>query len=457
MLLERQAGTMGKLTLGCILALTLAGFGLAATPAVPAPATSLLLPSATDADLAALKGQQNLLTLDLSNSKVTDVGLVALRDMKGLQTLILGQTQVTDAGLVNLRGMKGLQFLDLSGTHVTDAGLAILMDMISVQVPVVMEDGDPRMEPVNVLHTLILSQTQVTDAALANLKGMTDLQTLLLAGTQVTDAGLACLNELPCLTTLSLQATQVTDAGLANLQEIKSMQSLNLGGARMTDAGLASLKKMTGLKTLNLGSTQVTDAGLRDLKEHKDLRCLDLSITGVTVAGFAQLRAALPDTQIIGPPSESAAPGTPPNLVQAPPTSYSWPINASSGDNGAITSAGMAYVADEAAQSFTFYPGEGYQVSQVIVDGNAVAGNVPSYTFYAVHEPHSILVTFAPAPEPVGPTVIWIPLDTFPLVGGDSAPDVNDYSRRGHESRQARASEGHPATHPAGGGRGGRH
>ena len=135
-----------------------------------------------------------------------------------------------------------------------------------------------------------------------------------------------------------------------------------------------------------------------------------------------------------------------------------WPIAASSGDNGAITPAGTVYVADGAGQSFTFIPDPGYLVYRVVVDGSAMVGNVPSYTFNAVHGQHSILVTFAPGSgiQDYGGVVVSTP-DLY-IFGGDydRRRDVRDYSRRGFESRAAAHPEDRGAARPAGGERGGR-
>ncbi|MGA2258447.1 MAG: hypothetical protein ABSG53_27605 [Thermoguttaceae bacterium] len=59
--------------------------------------------------------------------------------------------------------------------------------------------------------------TQVTDAGLGHLNGLTKLQSLDLGETKVTDAGLIHLKAVPQLITLGLRGTQVTDAGLVHL------------------------------------------------------------------------------------------------------------------------------------------------------------------------------------------------------------------------------------------------
>ena len=66
---------------------------------------------------------------------------------------------------------------------------------------------------------------QITDAGLAQLKGLTNLQTLELDYTQITDAGLVHLKgltklERPNISFFFRKNNQITDAGVASLQRV---------------------------------------------------------------------------------------------------------------------------------------------------------------------------------------------------------------------------------------------
>ena len=91
--------------------------------------------------------------------------------------------------------------------------------------------------------------------------------------TQVTDAGLVHLRGLTQLRLLYLNNTQVTDAGLAHLRGLTQLQELDLASTQVTDAGLEHLRGLTQLEWLNLDSTQVTDAGLEHLRGLTQLQC----------------------------------------------------------------------------------------------------------------------------------------------------------------------------------------
>jgi hypothetical protein len=56
-----------------------------------------------------------------------------------------------------------------------------------------------------------------------------------------------------------------------------------------------------GLQKLFLSFTGITDAAVPHLKKLTGLQRLDIQGQGVTQAGFNELKAALPNTQIIYP------------------------------------------------------------------------------------------------------------------------------------------------------------
>jgi hypothetical protein len=81
---------------------------------------------------------------------------------------------------------------------------------------------------------LKMANDDVTDATLANLKGMVKLRELDLNGTQVTDAGLAIVKELPALQSLSIARTKVTEAGFReHLWDKATLMNLDARGLKI--------------------------------------------------------------------------------------------------------------------------------------------------------------------------------------------------------------------------------
>ena len=88
-----------------------------------------------------------------------------------------------------------------------------------------------------------------------------------LSNTKVTDAGLAHLKGLPSLTTLDLRRTQITDAGLEHLKGLTNLQHLLLSGTQVTDAGLKHLEGLTTLQFVSCEHTQISPQAMKALQK----------------------------------------------------------------------------------------------------------------------------------------------------------------------------------------------
>ncbi|MDB6074193.1 MAG: Leucine rich repeat-containing protein [Verrucomicrobiaceae bacterium] len=93
---------------------------------------------------------------------------------------------------------------------------------------------------------------------------------------------------------VDLARSQVTDAGIATLAKLPNLERLHLENTKVTDTGLASLTGLKGLEYLNLYGTKVTDAGIAKLAANKELKKLFVWQTGVTQAGAKALEAKVP-------------------------------------------------------------------------------------------------------------------------------------------------------------------
>ena len=138
--------------------------------------------------------------------------------------------------------------IDLSGSKVTDAVLAYVARF-------------PR-----ALRSLLLKDTAVTSAGMAQLRGLVSLETLDLAGTKIGDEGLSKIDHLAGLTELYLPGTAVTDAGMASVAKLNGLTKLILSDTAVGDAGVGKMKTLTDLKELQLDRTKLTNAGLEQLK-----------------------------------------------------------------------------------------------------------------------------------------------------------------------------------------------
>jgi hypothetical protein len=129
-----------------------------------------------------------------------------------------------------------------------------------------------------------------TDKELVHIRRFRKLESLCLARTDVTDAGLRHVRGLTTLREIDLyEAGFITDAGLAHIEGLKQLRSLNLMLTQVTDAGMVHLRGLTNLRELNLCFTKVGDVGLAQLEALNNLEILCIRLTWVTDQGLRRL------------------------------------------------------------------------------------------------------------------------------------------------------------------------
>jgi len=207
-----------------------------------------------------------------SREFTTDAETVLLYEMSEAQG-----TQLRDAsgnkrdGIITgaeWRKANEIYSLDLTHAVITDATLAPLK---------LLKD----------LERLSLEGADISEAGLMDLTGLVRLRSLDLHKSNITDAKLGPIKSLKGLVSLSLDETFVGDTGLENIEGLNKLQSLSLAKcARITDSGLKNIEKLTELRVLDLDRAQVTDAGLEHLARMSKLDSLNLNWTRVQGTGL---------------------------------------------------------------------------------------------------------------------------------------------------------------------------
>lgn len=213
----------------------------------------------------------------------------------GITELHFGTSRkrVTDVGLQKLSVLPNLTGMDLSGYSIqapTDAGIAYLAAMRNLQ-------------------WLKLQYVAITDQGIAALAGHPKLGDLVLDASKITDASMPVLAGLPALTSLDISSTKITGAGLAALSASKSLRRLVIKGCSglkahdlVTLAQMPSLRELimdinkfgdgidglsgTNLESLSLMSSGLTDAGAVHLGEIKGLKTLRVWNNDITDAAM---------------------------------------------------------------------------------------------------------------------------------------------------------------------------
>ncbi|CAN5207910.1 ribonuclease inhibitor [soil metagenome] len=97
------------------------------------------------------------------------------------------------------------------------------------------------------------------------------------------DAELAKLGPVAdAMADMNLARTKVSDAGLAEIAKMRNLERLRLEKTSVSDDGIGSLAGLEKLEYLNLYGTKVTNAGIQKLAELKNLKKLFVWETGVT-------------------------------------------------------------------------------------------------------------------------------------------------------------------------------
>jgi hypothetical protein len=146
---------------------------------------------------------------------------------------------------------------------------------------------------------VIRSSPKVTDAGLASLSALPELQSLELSGTRITDSGLEQISKLTDLQVLDLAENhEISNSGFAKLKSLTNLRTLLLFSTDVGDEGVAALADLPQLSVLYLGDTKVTDEAVASIKNLKQLEELYLEFTDISEASVAEIHAALPNCNI---------------------------------------------------------------------------------------------------------------------------------------------------------------
>ena len=174
------------------------------------------------------------------------VGQVVAWRSGATDEIVVRSRALTDQDVPQLKECAGLRRLHVYRSELTEAGLAGLSELTQLEI-------------------LRLEGRPISDEGVQLLCRLTDLRVLNLPSGGFTEAAIVHIAELPHLELLRLGGRGIKDESLATLSEMRSLRFLHLIGASITDVGLGHLCDMHQLESLYLDGTQVTDAGIRDL------------------------------------------------------------------------------------------------------------------------------------------------------------------------------------------------
>ena len=180
------------------------------------------------------KGKDGQTDVSFRGTTVDESFLAALAKLPRLKTLVLSESGVTDENLKSIGSLQTLGDLDLRGCKISNAGIAALSGLTNLQAlrlngkngaTTVDDKGLASIAQLTNLKVLLLDQLWISDEGLKQLTGLTNLEELCLAQTMTTDAGMESIQTLTKLRKLRISATQITSQGLAGVAKLDSTPS----------------------------------------------------------------------------------------------------------------------------------------------------------------------------------------------------------------------------------------
>ncbi len=234
-----------------------------------------------------------LRSLSLKATRVTDDGLLQhIPQLAGLQGLSLAYLDISDASLLALESVAWLERINLRHTAITNDGIVNLvcgkahtLRQLNLSNTAISDEALAECLPNSQLNHLSLIDTGITDAACKECGSCEWLADLRLDLTDITDDGVRHLTNCAHLQTLDLFRTKVTDTSLVWLSDTR-VEHLGLGYTSVTDAGIPALTEFPALQSLDLQGTSLTDRGLRFLGSVASLSRLHLEHTKIANAGI---------------------------------------------------------------------------------------------------------------------------------------------------------------------------
>lgn len=260
-------------------------------------------------DLAPLVALTELETLDLSSTySPADLDCTPLASLKKLQELDLTQFTPTSQHLFqNVGKLTELRRLKLAiDRGVSDANLAALKGLVNLESLVVGGSGiqDRGMEHLAALpklESLLLENTNLTDDGAKSIVRFPQLKHLTIRGSVLTDTGLTALATIARLESIEILnptvpkpdwEPRITAAGLREFAKLPELKKLSVSGheIKLDDAAIGFIVQMKNLEHLVLWSTPITDAGVRVVGTLRKLKTLSLEhCTEISDAGMAHL------------------------------------------------------------------------------------------------------------------------------------------------------------------------
>lgn len=187
--------------------------------------------------------------IDLEHSRADDAWLAAHRDSiqrKSHLSLFVGNARVTAEGLAALRGLENMHSLDLTGTAVEEIAVETVVELPNLVALYISHTGIPDAALAGLSRSphlvfVCIDARQATDAGINGLLTCPKLESLWIRDAD--DASAARLARFKRLTSLVLQGADVTAAAFPALKELQGLRVLTFFDTDLSEVELAELRQ----------------------------------------------------------------------------------------------------------------------------------------------------------------------------------------------------------------------
>ena len=223
----------------------------------------------TDAAAREIAKLQQLETLGLLFCDFSEFGILNIAKLPKLRALdIRANMKIGDGGMEALAKIPTLRSLKHRSPAVSDAGIRALtaakaLDNLEIQDFQITGQSGQSIRQMEKLNSLIIFRCDGFDSeGVLALKGL-KLNRLTLRGLPINDSAMEVFRDLLTVKRLYLnELPSVTDAGMANIAVLKDLEILDIWEVPVTDKSMETIAQFAALKELRLKGTRITDAGL---------------------------------------------------------------------------------------------------------------------------------------------------------------------------------------------------
>jgi hypothetical protein len=188
-----------------------------------------------------------------SIAALTKMGVPLQRDANGrVRWIEAVKGELSDQAMHHLPGLPQLEWLEIGHGNVTALGMSLGNDPLAW------------LSHLTRLEALSLQRLGITGRVLRNLKAAETLAVLNLSDSNVTDADLAEVARLKGLEVLALKNTKITGAGLAHLKGMAKLNVMNLADCAVGDADLEPFMSMPNLRIVYAVGSKISEAAVKD-------------------------------------------------------------------------------------------------------------------------------------------------------------------------------------------------